>query len=76
MLNELLDAEPVKAPTTADFYVLMVRYGNDFWNAHTTHRDIDDARKTGASCSAVIGQTAWRIVRVTGLPVSVPDGEV
>lgn len=75
-LTQMLDAEPVKAPTTADFYIVLVRYGDDFWSAHTTHRDLDDARKTEAGCGQVAGQTAWRIVRVSGLPIRVPDDEV
>jgi len=75
-LTAELDAEAMKAPTTADFYIVLVRYGDDFWSAHTTHRNIDDARKTAAGCNQAAGQTAWRIVRVAGLPVSVPDGEV
>jgi hypothetical protein len=75
-LTQMLDAEPAKAPTTTDIYILVVRYGDDFWSARSTHRNIDDARKTGAGCNHEAGQTAWRIVRVTGLPVSVADGEV
>lgn len=75
-LDDGLDAFSVKAPTTADFFILMVRYGDDYWSAHTTHRCIDDARKTAFGCSEANGQTAWRIVRVDGLPVNVPSGEV
>ena len=70
-----IEAETVKAPQTADFYIVMIRYGSDYWAAHTTHRELDDARKTGAGCLGT-GQEAWRIVHVKGLPVGVPDREV
>lgn len=79
MLNAMLDmveSETVKAPRTGDFYVVMVRYGADYWAAHSTHRELDDARNTGAGCDPLNGQEAWRIVHVKGLPLGVPEGEV
>ena len=75
-VRPLVEAETVRAPLTADFFVLMVRYGHDYWAAHTTHRDLEAAAKQAESVSAANGQEEWRIVRVAGLPVFVAPGEV
>lgn len=75
-MQEIIEAETVKAPTTADFYIVMVRYGDDYWAAHSTHRLLDDARKTASGCDPANGQEDWRIVLAKGLPVRVANGQV
>lgn len=74
-LCRVVEAATVRAPQTADFYVLMVRYGHDYWAAHTTHRDLDSAARQADSVNAANGQEEWRIVAVRGLPVYVAPGE-
>ena len=75
-VRPLVEAETVRALQTADFFVLMVRYGHDYWAAHSTHRDLEIATRQAASVNAAHGQEEWRIVRVAGLPVFVAQGEV
>lgn len=75
-VRPLVEAETVRAPRTAAFFVLMVRYGHDYWAAHTTHRDLEAAAKQAESVNAANRQEEWRIVRVAGLPVFVAPGEV
>jgi len=74
-LGRVVEAATVRAPLTADFYVLMVRYGPDYWAAHTTHRDLATAARQADSVNAANGQEEWRIVAVRGLPVHVAPGE-
>ena len=74
-LGPLVEAETVRAPQTAEFFVLMVRYGNDYWAAHSTHRDLASAARQACGVSPANGQEEWRIVRVAGLPVFVAPGE-
>ena len=45
-VRPLVEAETVLALQTADFFVLMVRYGHDYWAAHSTHRDLPTRRKS------------------------------
>ena len=75
-VRPLVEAETVRAPQTADFFVLMVRYGHDYWSAHSTHRDLPTATRQADSVNAAHGQEEWRIVRVAGLPIFVAQGEV
>jgi len=74
--SAVVEAETVRANRTTDVYVLMVRYGPDFWAAHMTHRDLETATKQAAGVSTECGQDEWRIVCVRGLPVGVASGEV
>lgn len=74
-VGPLVEAEAVRAPLTADFFVLMVRYGPDYWAAHSTHRDLASAGRQADSVNAAHGQEEWRIVAVRGLPVHVAPGE-
>ena len=74
-VRPLVEAETVHPPLTADFFVLMVRYGHDYWAAHSTHRDLATAARQADSVNAENGQEEWRIVRVAGLPVFVAPRE-
>ena len=74
-VRPLVEAETVRALKTADFYVLMVRYGPDYWAAHTTHRDLETATRQADSVNPGKGHDDWRIVRVAGLPIHVAAGE-
>jgi len=74
-MTDIIEAETVKAPTTADFYVVMIRYGDDYWSAYSTHRLLDEARKHGNACPTAGGEE-WRIVLVRGLPIEVRNGQV
>lgn len=74
-VRPLMEAETVRAPLTADFFILMVRYDHDYWAAHSTHRDLATAAKQAESVNATNGQEEWRIVAVRDLPVYVTPGE-
>lgn len=72
MNTTAVEATQVSAPRTTSTFVLMRRFGNDHWMAGPA----------GQTAEAVLnfakigdGITAWRIVRVDNLPVSIPDGE-
>lgn len=73
--GHVVEAVTVRAPQTVDVFVLMVRYGNDYWAAHSTHCDLGAAARQADSLSAKDGQTVWRIVSVRGLPVHAAPGE-
>lgn len=73
--DKVIQSVAVPALRTADFFVLMVRYGPDYWAAHSTHRSAELAASQASSCRLEDGHEAWRIVLVNGLPVSVADGE-
>lgn len=76
VLDRVVEAAPVSAPQTADFFVLMVRYGHDYWAAHSTHRDIATAARQADSVDIKNGHKEWRIVAVRRLPVHVAPGEL
>lgn len=65
-------ATRLQARRTTSVFVLMQRFGNDYWCAGQSH-----STPEAASSAAKIGNgiTAWRIVRVDNLPISVEDGE-
>ena len=71
-VRDLIIAETIRAPQTADFYVLMVRYGHEYWSALTTHRNPEAAAQQVKVTPHV---EEWRIVRVPGLPIFVAPGE-
>jgi len=75
-MEELIEATTVKAPAAVDYYIVMVRYGDDYWVAQSTHRLLEDARKVASGSDPANGQYDWRIVRVKGLPVKVANGQV
>lgn len=71
-MDEILEAEPVTPKATTEVFVVMKRYSNDFWSAFTTSKTLEDAQRSAgidATCQA------WKIVKVSGLPIDVPAGE-
>ncbi|MBK7356348.1 hypothetical protein [Propionivibrio sp.] len=50
----------------------MNRYGDDYWSACTTWKTLEDAQRSVGTDATI---QAWKIVKVSGLPVSVHDGE-
>ena len=71
-MTDVLEATHVAPKTTTDVFVVMNRYGDDYWSACTTWKTLEDAQR-----SVGVGETiqTWKIVKVSGLPVSVHDGE-
>ena len=65
-------ATRVQAMRTTSVFILMQRFGNDYWCPGMSFSTLE-----GASTAAKIGDgiTAWRIVRVDNLPVSLEEGE-
>lgn len=60
--------------TGIDVYILMVRYGADYWSPLGAYRTAEEAQK--AQTGQYHGVDAWRIVKVSDMPVGVPDGAV
>lgn len=78
-MEDIITATPVAAPKTATVYVLMVRYGMNFWCTHNSYEYLEDAVGTTQEFNERGPEPkpeAWRIVRVDNLPVRVPEGEV
>lgn len=72
-MTDIIEAETVKAPATVDVYVLMIWYPHDGWTAVNTFPSPESCRHA-YSCKQI--RLPYRIVRVSGLPVDVPKGEV
>lgn len=70
---EPLPSEAVPLERTVDRYVLMTRYGDDYWTAMQAGETMSDMRALIASLG--VGVTAYRVIRVRGLPVEVPNSE-
>lgn len=75
MNDDIVASESISVPECVEVYVLMVRYGSDYWAAHSTHQDVNSARDSAGALSGS-WPPVWRIVRVSGLPVDVPEGKV
>lgn len=65
-------ATQVAAPRTTSTFILMQRFGNDLWMAGRTGPTVEHVASTAKLGDGI---TAWRIVRVDNLPVSIPEGE-
>ena len=72
-MENAITAEPVKAQTTMDVYVVLFRYGNDYWGTGCAYKTLDEAQR---NASLAAGVDAWRIVKACGLPMGVNEGEV
>ena len=72
-MTNIIEAETVKAPSTVDVYVLMIKYFLDGWRAAGTFRTVQEARDFHRGEYL---NSQHRIVRVSGLPVDVAKGEV
>lgn len=68
-----IEAETVKISREIEVYVLMHRYGPDYW--FPTGQMVTDG-KPKAPLNLPDTITAWRWVKVSGLPIEVPDWEV
>lgn len=73
MNHEIIEAEAVPAPSTVDVYVLMIKFFLDGWLAAGTFRTEQEARDFHRGEYL---NSQHRIVRVSGLPVDAPKGEV
>lgn len=73
MDNDVIEAVPVLSKNTIDVFVVMVRYYGDYWSAFGTYKSLEEAQ---IHVTNVAGMTAWKIVKVSGLPIEVLDGEV
>lgn len=51
----------------------MNRYGDDYWSASMTYKTLDDAQRAAHADGMTV--QAWKIVKVSGLPVDVHAGE-
>jgi len=72
-MTDILEAEFVTPKTTTDVFVVMNRYGDDYWSAISTWKTLEDAQKYAMADGAII--QAWKIVKVSGLPVGFHVGE-
>jgi hypothetical protein len=71
-MTDVLEAVHVEPKATTEVFVVMYRYGDDYWSACATRRTLEDAqRSVGVNASI----QAWKIVKVSGLPVNVRAGE-
>ena len=70
--EDCIESTAVTAPTTKEFYIAMLRYGDAYWSPCGVIFDTSDE-----AVKSVIyeGITAWRIIK-TNLPINVPDKEV
>jgi hypothetical protein len=63
----------VKARHTAEVFVLMRRFGSNYWSAFC-YQTLPEAE--AATQQLVTGSDVWRIVKISGLPAMVAEGEV
>ncbi len=73
MKNDIIEAVFVEPKTTVEVFVVMNRYGDDYWSACTSWKTIEDAQRAAATTDGSI--QAWKIVKVSGLPIAVNAGE-
>jgi hypothetical protein len=72
-VNQIIESQAVVAPRVVDRYLLLVRYGVDYWSASgSAHATAEAAAKAAANDPNI---TPWRIVVVRDLPVERPTGE-
>jgi hypothetical protein len=71
-MTDVLEATHAAPKTTTDVFVVMNRYGDDYWSACSTWKTLEDAQRSVGTDATI---QAWKIVKVSGLPVSVHDGE-
>ncbi len=71
-VNNMLEAEFATPKTTVDVFVVMNRFGDNYWCASTTYYTLEDAQRSAGVDESI---QAWKIVKVSGLPVNVPAGE-
>ena len=71
--EEQITAEIVQAPATVDVYVLMCRYSEKHWSALSTYASAESAAEYANTIKNI---TAWRIIKVSGLPINIPGGQV
>lgn len=71
-MTDVIEAMHVAPKTTTEVFVVMNRYGNDHWGACSTWKTLDDAQRSVGVSDTV---QAWKIVKVSGLPVDVHAGE-
>jgi hypothetical protein len=75
-LGRVLEAETAPASRTAELFVLLVRYGGNYWASHSSHPTKEKAAAAATHQAAYLsGGEAWRIVRVRDLPLHVAPGE-
>lgn len=72
-LQNVVMPEHVSPLTERDFYVLMVRYGNDYWSALQTYVSMEQLQANLESALAGTGKV-WKVIKVT-LPIAVIEGE-
>ena len=72
-MTNVLEATHAAPKTTTDVFIVMNRYGDDYWSACTTWKTLEDAQRSVMTSDTV---QAWKIVKVSGLPVDVHAGEV
>jgi hypothetical protein len=73
MQNDIIEAVFVEPKTTVDVFVVMNRYGDNYWSACTSWKTIEEAQLAASTTDGSV--QAWKIVKVSGLPVSVNAGE-
>ena len=73
MQNDIIEAVFVEPKTTVEVFVVMNRYGNDCWSAGSSWKTIEDAQRAAETTNGII--QAWKIVKVSGLPIAVNAGE-
>jgi S-adenosylhomocysteine hydrolase len=71
-MTDVIEAIHVAPKTTTEVFVMMNRYGDDYWSACTTYKTLEDAQRSVMTSETV---QAWKIVKVSGLPVDVHAGE-
>jgi len=71
-MTDIIEAIHVSPIKTADVFIVMKRYGADYWGATVTCPSLAEAQRFMGVGEAV---TAWKIVKVSGLLVEVPPGE-
>ena len=72
-MTDVLEATHVAPKTTMDVFVVMNRYGDDYWCASATWTTLEDAQKSAMADGVTV--QAWKIVKVSGLPAEVHAGE-
>ena len=72
-MTDVLESTLVAPKTTTEVFVVMNRYGDDYWGASTTWKTLEDAQKSAMADGVTV--QAWKIVKVSGLPVEVHAGE-
>ena len=72
-MTDVLDAMHVAPKTTTEVFVVMNRYGDDYWSASMTYKTLEDAQRAAQADGVTV--QAWKIVKVSGLPVDVHAGE-